>query len=92
MMHGPAVVAVVVTVVAGLRLTGAGILLQPERQPVLENNNIIFYFFNKLFNDDLASVLLIKMLEEVWSVIILTRRGAVLLHGVVLTLVNNLIN
>ena len=39
-----------------------------------------------------TSVLLIKMLEEVWSVIILTRRGAVLLHGVVLTLVNNLIN
>ena len=38
MMHGPAVVAVVVTVVAGLRLTGAGNLLQPEGQPDLENN------------------------------------------------------
>ena len=45
MIHGPVVVAVVVTVVAGLRLTGAGTLLQPERQPVLENNNISFDFF-----------------------------------------------
>ena len=32
------------------------------------------------------------MLEEVWSIIILTRRSAVLLHGVVLTLIDDLIN
>lgn len=38
-----------------------------------------------------TSVLLIKMLEEVWRVVVLTGRGAVLLHGVVFTLVNNLI-
>ena len=47
MIHGPVVVVVVVVVivVAGLRLTGAGNLLQPGRQPVLEKNNICFDSF-----------------------------------------------